>query len=201
MIPPKDGKLPLICFATNNPHKIEEINQLLEGSYQVVGLEAIGCHEELAETQSTIEGNSRQKAAYVWENYGVDCFADDTGLEVIALNGEPGVYSARYAGPQRDSQDNMRLLLERLAGKTDRRAQFRTVVTLVLKGEFHQFEGVVAGQIRQAPSGEKGFGYDPVFEPTGHSVTFAEMSLQEKNKISHRGHAIRKLTEYLRGEG
>jgi len=189
---------PVICFATNNAHKIKEIKDLLEDDYEVVGLKNIGCHEELPETQATLEGNSKQKAAHVWEHYQVNCFADDTGLEVEALSGEPGVYSARYAGPQRDSEGNMQLLLEKMQGQKQREAQFRTVVTLVLDGVYHQFEGVAKGNIRKQKSGDGGFGYDPIFEPTGYSITFAEMSLEDKNQISHRGIAIRKLVDFLK---
>ena len=136
-----------LCFASNNEHKLTEIRQIIGNAYQVVSLQEIGCTEELPEEQTTLEGNSRQKAEYVWEHYGVSCFADDTGLEVFTLQGEPGVYSARYAGPQRSSTDNIALLLQNMADKTDRRAQFRTSITLILAGDIHQFEGVVTGQI------------------------------------------------------
>jgi XTP/dITP diphosphohydrolase len=186
-----------LCFATNNANKLREVQRLLEGRFLVQGLEAIGCHEELPETQPTIPGNSRQKAEYVWEHYRTSCFADDTGLEVEALGGEPGVYSARYAGPQRDSADNIRLLLQRLAGHENRRARFVTVITLVLRGQVHQFEGVAEGTILPEWRGNEGFGYDPVFLPDGHSQTFAEMPLLEKNRISHRGRAMEKLVAFL----
>lgn len=187
-----------ICFATNNKNKIAEVSQMLEGKHKLLSLEDIGCHEELPEEQDTLEGNSRQKAMYVWENYQTNCFADDTGLEVAALNGAPGVYSARYAGPQRNNDDNIKLLLQNLAGKPDRSAQFRTYITLILDGQEHQFEGVVTGHITEAWKGDKGFGYDPVFIPDGFSKTFAEMTSEEKNAISHRGKAMQKLIGFLK---
>jgi len=189
-----------LCFASNNEHKLTEIRQLIGDQYQIVSLQEIGCTEELPEEQTTLEGNSRQKAEYVWQHYGVSCFADDTGLEVFALQGEPGVYSARYAGPQRSSTDNMALLLQNLADKTDRRAQFRTSITLILAGDIHQFEGVVTGQIAKNLAGEVGFGYDPLFIPDGFSQTFAQMSPAEKNKISHRGRAMQQLEAFLKNQ-
>ena len=164
---------------------------------QLVSLAEIGCTVELPETQETLEGNARQKAQYVWDNFGVSCFADDTGLEVEALNNEPGVYSARYAGPQRDSDDNMHLLLQKLQKKQNRNARFRTVVALVLNGEVHEFEGIATGHITQTKAGEGGFGYDPVFVPEGYTQTFAELSKEQKNQISHRGKAIAKLVRFL----
>jgi len=187
-----------ICFATNNAHKISEVQAALPDWIKLQSLAEIGCNEELPETRPTLEGNARQKAEYVWEHFGVNCFADDTGLEVTALNEEPGVLSARYAGPQRDSSDNMNLLLQQLEGNTDRSARFRTVISLVLEGEWHEFEGEVKGQITEKLSGEKGFGYDPVFIPEGHSRTFAQMTIEEKNALSHRGRAVAKLVEFLR---
>lgn len=187
-----------LCMATNNAHKIAEIKPLLDTSVQLVSLADIGCREELPETGDTLEANSWQKAQYVWDHYGVSCFADDTGLEVEAINGEPGVYSAMYAGPQRDSGDNMRLLLGKLEGKENRRAQFRTCITLILNGEKHQFEGVVKGSILEAPRGAGGFGYDPLFVPDGYTQAFAEMPLTEKNKISHRSRAVQALIGFLR---
>lgn len=189
-----------LCFATNNKHKIKEIEALLGSSYQLLSLEDIGCDVELPEDQDTLEGNSLQKAQYVYAHFQVDCFADDTGLEVTALNGAPGVYSARYAGPEKDTTANMALLLKNLGGKSDRSAQFRTVITLILGGRQIQFEGIVKGKIAEHHHGEKGFGYDPIFIPEGYSKTFAEMSREEKNKISHRGLAIQKLVKYLREE-
>jgi XTP/dITP diphosphohydrolase len=187
-----------ICFATNNKNKIAEVSQMLEGKYKLLSLEEIGCHEELAEDQDTLEGNSRQKAQYVWDTYQVNCFADDTGLEVAALDNAPGVYSARYAGPQRKDADNIEHLLKNMKGKTDRSARFRTYITLYLNGEEHQFEGIVNGTITTEWKGNKGFGYDPVFVPDGYDKTFAEMSSEEKNAISHRGEAIRKLVAFLK---
>jgi XTP/dITP diphosphohydrolase len=187
-----------ICFATNNLHKLAEIRQLLGEGITLLSLKDIGCEEELPENQDTLEGNSREKADYVFENYQVSCFADDTGLEVDSLNGEPGVYSARYAGPQKSSEDNIHLLLENLQWKTNRSAQFRTVITLILDGEEHQFEGVVRGQITKDLKGVEGFGYDPVFVPQGYEQTFAEMSMEQKNAISHRGQAVAKLVNFLK---
>ena len=189
-----------ICFASNNAHKLSEIRQIIGEQYQVLSLQEIGCHDELPEEQDTLEGNSRQKAEYVWQHFGLSCFADDTGLEVFALDGEPGVYSARYAGPQRSSPDNIALLLQNLQNKPDRRAQFRTSITLILNGQFHQFDGIVTGEITEPPVGNIGFGYDPVFRPDGYSQTFAEMSAAEKNNISHRGRAIQKLIAFLQAQ-
>ncbi len=187
-----------LCFATNNKGKLQEIKALLEGKYEIVGLEEIGCREELPETSDTIEGNSLQKAQYVWERYQVSCFADDTGLEVPALNGEPGVYSARYAGPDCSPEDNMILLLHKMTEKPDRKAVFRTCITLLLNGSIHQFEGKAQGELLHVKQGEKGFGYDPIFKPEGHEKSFAEMTMQEKNEISHRGKAVRALVEFLK---
>jgi XTP/dITP diphosphohydrolase len=189
-----------ICFATNNKNKIAEVSQMLEGKYKLLSLEDIGCYVELPEEQDTLEGNSRQKAMYVWENYQVNCFADDTGLEVMALDGAPGVYSARYAGPQRDNTQNITLLLQNLKGKTNRAAQFRTYITLILDGEEQQFEGIVTGHITEEWKGDQGFGYDPVFVPTGYTKTFAEMGAHEKNEISHRGIAMQKLIDFLKNK-
>ncbi|WP_020528585.1 non-canonical purine NTP diphosphatase [Flexithrix dorotheae] len=189
--------LPKICFATNNENKLKEVKTLLAGKFEVVGLKEIGCEEDVPETQETIEGNSKQKAEYIWDNYKINCFADDTGLEVPALNNEPGVYSARYAGPQRDSKANINLLLQKLEGKTDRSARFKTVVSLVLDGKVEQFEGIVNGKIIAEETGTDGFGYDPVFVPEGFNQTFAEMTMEAKNKISHRGRAVRKLVDFL----
>ena len=164
----------------------------------LVSLEEVGCLEELEESKETIEGNSQQKAEYVYDNYGVNVFADDTGLEVAALNGEPGVKSARYAGPDRDNESNIDLLLKNLESKNDRSAQFRTVITLFLNGKMHQFEGVAKGEIISAKRGDKGFGYDPVFIPEGYTKSFAEMTMEEKNVISHRGKAVKKLVDFLK---
>ncbi len=187
-----------ICFATNNQYKINEIKTMLPSSVEVVSLEDIGCREELREDQKTLEGNSHQKAEYVFRKYGVPCFADDTGLEVFALDGEPGVYSARYAGNHRDNMANIQLLWDRLKDKDNRQAQFRTVITLIREnGRVRQFEGTVKGSIISELRGDKGFGYDPVFIPKGYEQTFAEMSADQKNAISHRGVAIHKLVEFL----
>lgn len=189
-----------ICFATNNPNKLREIRQLLGGKIEIKSLADIGCDEELPETSDTLEGNSLQKAQYVYDHYGVDCFADDTGLEVAALDGAPGVYTARYAGEQRDNIANMKLLLSNLNEVTYRFAQFKTVITLIQGGQATQFLGVVGGEITHEMHGDKGFGYDPVFRPTGYQQTFAEMSASEKNAISHRGQAIVKLVAYLKNQ-
>lgn len=187
-----------ICFATNNAHKITEVQQLLGKSFDIVSLQDIGCTEELPETQDTLEGNSAQKANFVHQHYRTDCFADDTGLEIPALSGEPGVHSAHYAGKQRNSQANMQKVLDKLRGVIDRRAQFRTVITLILDGKAHTFEGIAPGTIAQVPSGHQGFGYDPIFIPEGNKQSFAEMSLEEKNQISHRARAVQKLVDFLR---
>lgn len=187
-----------ICFATNNDHKIKEVQALLGSTFHIVGLMDIGCNEELAEDQDTLEGNSLQKARYVYDHYRVPCFADDTGLEVQALNGAPGVYSARYAGHQRSAEDNMNLLLAKLAAKENRKAQFRTVVTLITGAGVNQFEGVLKGEILKEKRGTEGFGYDPLFLPDGHTKTLAEMSLAEKNTLSHRARAVHALTLFLK---
>jgi XTP/dITP diphosphohydrolase len=187
-----------ICFASNNKHKLSEVRDAMPPQIDILSLEDINCFEELPETRETLEGNSLQKASYVLEKYHVPCFADDTGLEVEHLNGAPGVYSARFAGPQRNSEDNIKLLLNRLHGVSDRRAQFRTVITLVgMEPEPLYFEGIVRGTIIQAARGTDGFGYDPVFQPEGHSRTFAEMELKQKNTLSHRAMAVQKLVQYF----
>lgn len=187
-----------ICFATNNENKLAEVQKMLPDTIKLKTLAQIGCNEELPETQTTLEGNARQKAQYVFEHFEINCFADDTGLEVEALNGEPGVYSARYAGEQRNNLDNIKLLLEKLQGQSNRKARFRTIITLILDGEYFDFEGVVEGKITEEVRGKEGFGYDPVFVPDGYNKTFAEMTSEEKNQISHRGKAIEKLVAYLR---
>ncbi len=186
-----------LVFATGNPHKIREVHELLDGIFNVQGLQDIGCPLDLPETSPTIAGNALQKARYVFENYGVDCFSEDTGLEIEALNGEPGVYSARYAGEGKNAQDNMDLVLRKMAGKTNRNARFYTVIALILNGEEHLFEGIAEGNIRHEPSGTGGFGYDPIFQPNGFGLSFAELTKEEKNKISHRGQAVRKLVKFL----
>lgn len=187
-----------LCFATNNQHKLDEVNQLLGDSYKVMSLSAIGCNEDLPEEQDTLEGNSLQKARYIHEKFKINCFADDTGLEVESLGGAPGVYSARYAGEQRNSEDNMNLLLENLKDKPNRKARFRTVITLIWQNQTYQFEGVAYGVILETKRGEKGFGYDPLFLPEGMHKSMAELTAEEKNAISHRGEAIRKLVAFLK---
>ena len=186
-----------LCFATNNAHKSKEIQALLGDHFSLVTLNEIGCTEEIPETRDTIEGNSLQKAEYVWDNFNINCFADDTGLEVEALDGEPGVLSARYAGPQRNADDNMNLLIEKLTSHTNRNARFKTVITLVIDGRYHQFEGAVEGTIIFEKRGAQGFGYDPIFLPHGHDRTFAEMTMEEKSKLSHRAIAFVKLVNFL----
>jgi XTP/dITP diphosphohydrolase len=186
-----------LCFATNNAHKLEEIQAILGDSFELISLAATGCTEELPETGNTLEANSLQKAQYLYDHYQVNCFADDSGLEVQALGGEPGVDSAHYAGPQRSHADNVNLLLKNLADKTDRSAQFKTVITLIQNGEITQFQGSIKGHIISELKGSKGFGYDPIFVPEGYETTFAEMSLEEKGEISARGRAFAKLVDFL----
>jgi XTP/dITP diphosphohydrolase len=188
-----------LVFATNNPHKAHEIEQILDGQFSVKTLKDIGCDIDIPETADTLEGNALIKARYVKEHYGLDCFSEDTGLEVTALDGAPGVHTARYAGEQRSATDNMALLLQNLDGlPTDQRsAQFRTVIALITDGEEHLFEGICPGHIAAAPRGTAGFGYDPVFIPEAHSTTFAEMADADKNKISHRGRATELLRAFL----
>jgi XTP/dITP diphosphohydrolase len=188
---------PMLIFATNNQHKIKEVKALLPEGFQVHSLEDIDCDDELPETSSTIKANALQKALYVSEKFGVDCFADDSGLEVDALGGEPGVYSARYAGPKATSQQNIDRLLKELKGEQNRAAQFRTIIALMLNNEQHFFEGIIRGRITEQMEGTHGFGYDAVFIPDGYDKTFAEMKAEEKNAISHRGIAVRKLVEFL----
>jgi XTP/dITP diphosphohydrolase len=187
-----------LCFASNNAHKLSEIRPLLEPDFRLLSLADIGCFEELEETQPTLEGNSFQKADYVFRKYNVPCMADDSGLEVESLNGEPGVFSARYAGPQKNSADNMDLLLQKLSNAQNRRAQFRTIITLVGLGPTQYFEGIVKGTITTDKRGTQGFGYDPIFQPEGFTRTFAQMDIHEKNQFSHRAIAIRKLIAFLR---
>ncbi len=186
-----------IVFATNNAHKLGELRGIAGEEWNIVSLAEIGCHDDIPETADTLEGNALIKARWVKERYGYDCFADDTGLMVDALDGAPGVYSARYAGPGHDSVANMKLLLERMADKDNRNAHFSTVIALVMGGEEHIFEGRVDGSIAREPSGCGGFGYDPVFVPENSGRTFSEMTAEEKNAISHRGRATRKLMEFL----
>jgi XTP/dITP diphosphohydrolase len=186
-----------IVFASNNKNKIQEIQSMLPDTIQIVSLESIGCFEEIPETADTIEGNAILKANYVTQKYGFDCFADDTGLEVEALNGEPGVYSARYAGEQRNADYNMNKLLEELLDKPNRNAQFKTVIALNLKGKQYLFTGIASGEITLEKKGTGGFGYDPIFKPTNYDETFAELSLAVKNEISHRGKATKALLDFL----
>ena len=186
-----------IIFATNNHNKILEIQSMLPKSIEIMSLESIGCLEDIPETADTIEGNAIQKANYVLEKYGYDCFADDTGLEVHSLNGEPGVYSARYAGEQRNPDDNMNKLLSELKNKYNRKAQFKTVICLNLNGKQHLFTGTASGEIAEEKIGNGGFGYDPIFIPNGFSESFAQLSLETKNEISHRGKATKLLLEFL----
>ena len=186
-----------LVFASNNLNKIKEIQSILNGSIQLLSLEEIGCYEEIPETADTIEGNAILKADYVTEKYGYDCFADDTGLEVASLNGEPGVYSARYAGEQKNADDNMNKLLEALKDQSDRSAQFKTVIALNLNGEQHLFTGLAKGEIVFNKAGNYGFGYDPIFQPKNYSETFAELPSEIKNKISHRAKATQQLIDFL----
>ncbi|MFI1743064.1 non-canonical purine NTP diphosphatase [Thalassobellus sediminis] len=186
-----------LVFATNNLNKLKEVQSLIPNHIKLLSLKDIGCFEDIPETQKTIEGNAIQKAKYVTEHYGYNCFADDTGLEAEALNGAPGVYSARYAGEKRDANDNMNLLLKNLNGLDNRNAQFKTVVSLIINNKQHNFTGICKGEITTNKNGEKGFGYDPIFKPNGYQQTFAEMDLSLKNSIGHRGKAITLLVEFL----
>ncbi len=186
-----------ICFATNNANKLREIREILPSQFEIVGLKDIGCLEDIPETSTTIEGNSILKANYVFENYGIACFADDSGLEIDALNGAPGVLSARYAGPQRSNKDNIDLVLSNLSSSNNRDARFKTVITYKSSDSEIQFEGIIDGEITDDIFGEGGFGYDPIFRPKGYNKTFAEMGAAQKNKISHRGIAVRKLHRFL----
>lgn len=186
-----------LVFATHNLNKLKEVQALMPSSVELLSLNDIGCFDEIPETAETIEGNAILKANFVKENYQLDCFADDTGLEVAALNGEPGVYSARYAGAGKNTEDNIEKLLSKLEGKEDRAANFKTVIALNMQGRQHIFTGICNGSITRERRGEKGFGYDPVFQPDGNNRTFAQMNLEEKSKISHRGIALRDLINYL----
>ncbi|MBE2208564.1 MAG: non-canonical purine NTP diphosphatase [Saprospiraceae bacterium] len=186
-----------IVFATGNAHKISEVSELLPEGIRLIGLPEIGCPTDLPETSDTIPGNALQKARYVYEHFGVNCFAEDTGLEVYALHGEPGVYSARYAGDDKDPAANTRKLLDKLAAHSDRSARFRTVIALILEGKEYLFEGIVEGRIAETPAGDGGFGYDPVFVPEGETRSFAQMSNKEKGGISHRGRAVAKLLDFF----
>ena len=186
-----------LIFATSNPYKIKEVKAMLGDDFNIGGLNDIDCNEDIPETQPTIEGNALQKARYVVEYYGVNCFSEDTGLEIESLDMEPGVYSARYAGPQRNSEDNMNLVMEKLKNHNNRNARFKTVIALIIDGKEYTFEGIVNGKIAHQKTGTDGFGYDPIFLPEGKTISFAEMNKEEKNQISHRGRAVRKLIEWL----
>ncbi|MBO7637196.1 MAG: non-canonical purine NTP diphosphatase [Paludibacteraceae bacterium] len=186
-----------LVLATNNPHKVDEIKSKLGNSLSIKTLNELGFYDDIPETAGTLQGNASQKAHFLYDKFGCNCFADDTGLEVEALNGEPGVYSARYAGVDKDSEANMQKLLQNLSGKENRKARFRTVISLIWEGEEHFFEGIVEGTILTEKHGSEGFGYDPIFQPNGYSKSFAELSMEEKNSISHRGKAVEKLLQFL----
>lgn len=186
-----------LVFATNNQHKLQELTHLLGNSFELLSLNDIHCEEEIPENQDTIEENASEKSLYIYNKYGFNCFADDTGLEIDALNGEPGVYSARYAGEEKSSEKNIELVLQKLFKIKNRKARFKTVISLVIDGREIQFEGIVNGQILEEKRGTTGFGYDPIFKPDESHLSFAEMTMEEKGKISHRGRAVQKLVEYL----
>lgn len=188
-----------LVFATNNQHKTDEIRLALAGLYEVLNLNDIGCEEDIPETANTFEGNATLKSTYVLENFQLDCFADDSGLEVEALNNEPGVFSARYAGG-RDNEANINLVLKKLEGVTNRKARFKTVISLLQNGQNHIFEGTINGTIREDLSGLQGFGYDPIFQPDGYDITFAEMDMAQKNAISHRAQALKKMLDFLKAQ-
>lgn len=187
-----------LVFATNNAHKLEEVRAILGNDFQIASLKEIGCHDDIPETADTLEGNAMQKAQYIKDKFGMDCFADDTGLEVEALNNAPGVFSARYAGPGHDSEANMKKLLHEMEGKENRKARFRTVIALLLDGKEYTFEGIVKGNIIEEKRGDSEFGYDPIFVPEGYDLTFAELGNDIKNKISHRAEAVKKLSTFLK---
>lgn len=187
-----------MVFATNNKNKIKEIKHLIGKSIELLNLEDIGCFDEIPETADTIKGNAIQKTQYIYEKYGFNCFADDTGLEIEALNGEPGVYSARYVGKHKSNEDNMEKVLSQLKDKSNRNAQFKTVIALIIDGKLTCFEGIVSGRITKEKSGSEGFGYDPIFKPNDYDKTFSEMDLDEKNMISHRAIATKKLIQFLK---
>ena len=187
-----------LVFVTNNQQKLQDLQAMLGNHFELLSLTEIGCDEEIPEEQPTLEGNARQKAFYIYQKYGLPCFADDTGLEIEALNGEPGVFSARYAGEEKSSEANMDKVLDKMSKINHRDARFRTVISLVINNREIQFEGIVNGKILHQKRGSSGFGYDPIFQPAGHELSFAEMSLPEKNKISHRGRAVSKLVDYLK---
>ena len=188
-----------LVFATNNKHKLKEIRKIIPPGIEIFGLQDIGCNDDIPETADTLEGNADIKSLFVYNHFHHNCFADDTGLEVDALGGKPGVYSARYAGEDGNADNNIIKLLREMQGVSNRSAQFRTVISLVIDGKVKHFEGIVEGRILHERRGEDGFGYDPVFLPDGHDLSFAEMDLELKNSISHRGRAVRKLIAYLKG--
>lgn len=187
-----------LIFSTNNEHKLEEVKAILEPYYQILSLKEIGDDTDIPETGDTLEDNALIKANYLWNTYHMNCFADDTGLEVEALDNAPGVYSARYAGEQKSSEDNVAKLLKELEGKENRKARFRTVIALIIEGKRYIFEGKIEGVITTSPKGNSGFGYDPVFQPDGYDKTFAELTLADKNEISHRARAVQQLALFLR---
>ncbi len=186
-----------LVFATNNQHKLQELQAILGDEFRLLSLKDIGCNEDIPEEQPTLEGNASQKSHYIFNKFGYNCFADDTGLEIDALNGEPGVYSARYAGEEKSAEANMEKVLRKMAKINRRKARFRTVISLIINGEEDLFEGVVNGEILFSKKGGSGFGYDPIFQPDGFEKSFAEMGMDEKNKISHRGRAVQKLVNFL----
>jgi XTP/dITP diphosphohydrolase len=186
-----------LVFATNNRHKLEEVATKIKGEFKLLTLNDIGCTDDIEETGTTFKENASIKSHYIYQKYKLNCFGDDSGLEIDALNGEPGVYSARYAGEHGNHAANISKVLQNLTGETNRKARFRTVISLIWNGEEHFFDGTVEGQIRTATSGTAGFGYDPIFEPDGYNITFAEMSLEQKNSISHRARAMDKLIGFL----
>ena len=187
-----------LVFATNNDHKLRELKQILPPEFELLCLNDIGCYEDIPETGPTLEINAGQKSSYIWNKYGLNCFADDTGLEIEALSNEPGVYSARYAGEERSATANMAKVLEKMAGQPNRKARFRCVISLIIDGQENQFEGIVEGRILTENRGQDGFGYDPIFMPDSYNLSFAEMGSAEKNQISHRGRAVEQLVSYLR---
>jgi XTP/dITP diphosphohydrolase len=188
-----------LVFATNNQHKIEEVAAKTGEEFVLLSLDDINCHTDIAETGTTFAANASIKSRFIYNEYGLNCFGDDSGLEIDALNNEPGVYSARYAGKHGDHEANMDKVLDKLQGHDNRKARFRTVISLLWNGEEHFFDGTVEGTIRTERSGSKGFGYDPIFQPDGYNITFAEMSMQQKNSISHRGRAVEQMVEFLKG--
>lgn len=191
-------KMRKLVFSTNNEHKLEEVRAKLSKYYQIISLKDLGDNTDVPETGDTLEENAMIKANYLWDTYHLNCFADDTGLEVEALDNAPGVYSARYAGEQKSSEDNVVKLLKELEGKENRRARFRTVIALIMDGKRYLFQGTVEGIITTSPKGTSGFGYDPVFQPDGYDKTFAELTLEDKNSISHRAKAVEQLVLFLR---